>query len=516
MDIYDEIIEKIISGEITNKEELHMAKRGIAIKHGLQKFPKNSEILEKAGKHRKKVIDVLQRKPTRTMSGIASIAVMTSPEMCPHGKCAYCFGGTDINTPQSYAGKEPAAMRGGQLDYNPFTQTHTRIQQLEMIGHSCEKIELIVMGGTFTGRKNAYQKNFIKRCFDGMNGVESSSLERAKYTNEKAKHRCIGLTIETRPDYCEKRHINQMLDLGATRVELGVQHPDNDIYFKISRGHSVENVVEATRLCKDSGLKVGYHIMPNLPGSTYKKDLDMFAELYNNPDFKPDMLKIYPTLLLDPKYGETELHEMWKNKEWKPYGEEKTVELIARAKSTFPKWTRVMRVQRDVPSPIIFRGVQASNLRQFVHERMKKDKTSCDCIRCREIRDDTPKDPKLMRTDYEASGGQETFISFEDKNKMIGFLRLRKPNKPFRKEINKNTALVRELHIYGPVVPLGDKPDDESQHRGFGKRLVEEAERIANEDYDCKKLAIRSAIGVRPYYSNLGYELDGEYMSKTL
>ena len=514
MDYYKEIIREIAQGKIQHKNQLEQAKKELAVKLGLSKYPTNADILSHAGKHKKDVIAVLQKKPTRTKSGVAIVAVMTPPHECPHGKCVYCPGGTSVNTPQSYTGREPAAMRGQQYGFKGFSQTTARVKQLEMIGHNCDKVELIVMGGTFPSLPLKDQQSFVKSVYEGLNGETTTSLERAMKRNEDAKHRCVGLTVETRPDYCQTRHINNILTYGATRVELGVQHPDDEIYFHIGRGHSVEDVVSATQKIKDSGLKVCYHMMPNLPGSSFSKDLRMFKQMFSNQKYMPDMMKIYPTLLIDPKYGETELYEMFKDGDWKPYTEKKMVDLLAKAKSEFPKWTRIMRVQRDIPSTIVYKGIQHTNLRQIVQEHMKDKKMSCDCIRCREIGDKTPKNPKIKTEKYKASCGEDYFISLEDKNNLVGFVRLRNPSEPFREEITDASALIRELHVYGSVVPISKQSKKDSQHKGYGKQLLAEAEKIAQEEFDAKKLLVTSGIGVRDYYKKQGYELDGPYMSK--
>jgi elongator complex protein 3 len=441
---------------------------------------------------------------------------MTKPSQCPHGKCLYCLGGVEVNTPQSYTGKEPAAMRGIQYEYDPFAQVKGRIEQLESTGHACDKIELIVMGGTFTAQEYDYQKTFIRRCFDAMNDKNSKTLTDAQKRNEKAKHRCVGLTIETRTDWCKPHHIDNILEFGGTRVELGVQNPDNEIYALVQRGHTVEDVVNATQLAKDSFLKVGYHIMPGLPGSNPEKDVQMFEKIFKEPDFMPDMLKIYPCLLVKPEYGQKELHKMFIRKKWEPYSDEEAADVIVKGKAFVPKWCRIMRIQRDIPSPLVFEGVKHSNLREIITKKMEEKGLKCRCIRCREIKKEAPAEAKLLREDYVASGGKEIFLSIEDtiNDKLIAFLRLRKPGKPFRPEINEHTAGIRELHVYGPVVPIGEKPKKELQHRGYGRMLLEEAEKIAKEELDARKMIIISGVGVRRYFSKLGYGLEGPYMAK--
>ena len=513
----EEILNQIIKGKIQDKFSLQEFKKKAAIKFHLKELPSDSDLLEKAGGHRDRVLHILKKKPTRTMSGVAVVAVMTKPAKCPHGMCIYCPGGIEINTPQSYIGKEPAAMRGIQYKFDSYTQTISRIKQLEEIGHSCDKIELIVMGGTFTAQPLAYQRDFVKGCFDAMNGKIAKDLIDAHKANERARYRCIGLTIETRPDWCKERQIDSMLNMGCTRVELGVQNPDDHVYSLVKRGHTTVDVIESTRLLKDSLLKVNYHMMPGMPGSDFDKDLKMFKKIFESDNFKPDMLKIYPCLLVKPEFGQPELHQMYQKKEWTPYTDDQAAELIAEVKKSVPRWVRIMRIQRDIPTPYIQDGVKATNLRQMIDEKMKKKGIKCNCIRCREIKNERPAEAKLLRQDYDASGGKEIFLSFEDttKDRLLGFLRLRKPAKPFRPEIDDRTMGVRELHVYGPMVEI-NKKGKAVQHQGYGEQLMREAERIAREEWDAKKLAVISGVGVREYYYKLGYRRDGPYVSKPL
>jgi len=515
---FDEILNQIITGKIKDKISLQKLKKKMAIKFHLKELPSDSDLLEKAGGYRKRVLHILKKKPSRTVSGVAVVAVMTKPSKCPHGMCIYCPGGVEINTPQSYIGKEPAAMRGIQYKFDPYTQTISRIKQLENIGHSCDKTELVIMGGTFTAQPLAYQRDFVKGCFDAMNGKIAKDLIDAHKLNERAKYRCIGLTIETRPDWCKERQIDAMLNLGCTRVELGVQNPDDEIYKLVKRGHTVQDVIDSTKLLKDSFLKVNYHIMPGMPGSDFDKDLKMFKKIFESDNFKPDMLKIYPCLLVKPEFGQPELHKMYDKKEWTPYTDDQAVELVAEMKRYVPKWVRIMRIQRDIPTPYIQDGVKSTNLRQIIQEKMKQKNIKCNCIRCREIKNERPAEAKLLREDYTASEGKEIFLSFEDtiNDKLLGFLRLRQPGKSFRPEIDERTMGVRELHVYGPMVEIDKKPKKETQHRGYGEKLIKEAERIAKEEFDAKKLAIISGVGVREYYYKLGYKRDGPYVSKPL
>lgn len=518
MTYFHEILNHIIEGKIKTKRELQELKKKIAGKYKLARFPSDADLFGKSEKLRDKVGWLLLKKPTRSMSGVSVVAVMTKPAPCPHGQCIYCPGGLEINTPQSYIGKEPAAMRGIQHNFNAVSQVKDRIKQLEETGHSCDKVELIIMGGTFLAQEYDYQKTFVGQCFDAMNEKTSKDLGEAQERNQSARYRCTGLTIETRPDWCKPHHIDNILEFGGTRVELGVQNPDDEIYKKTRRGHTVEDVITATQNLKDSFLKVGYHLMPGLPGTSKEKDIDMFKMIFSDGHFMPDMLKIYPCLLVNPAFGQKDLHKLYIRDEWRPYSEEDAIEVIVRGKEYVPKWARIMRIQRDIPSNFIFEGMKHSNLRQMISARMQKENKKCKCIRCREIRDEEAGNIQLVRENYSASGGREIFLSYDDvgKDKLIGFLRLRAPHKPFRPEITGRTVGVRELHVYGKVVPIGEKPTKESQHRGYGTKLLAEAECIAKEELDAKKILVCAGVGVKEYYKRLGYVPEGPYMAKKL
>lgn len=510
-----------IAENARTKEDVLRIKRLFAKRHRLSTIPSDAEILKvvRGTKYYTKLREVLRVKPVRTISGVAVVAVMTSPAPCPHGKCLPCPGGVERNTPQSYVGLEPAAMRGRQHGYDAFRQVTARLRELESIGHDVSKVEIIVMGGTFPARDAEYKEKFMLDIFNALNAFNSraraeSNLEMAKRKNERAKVRCVGITFETRPDYAREQHIREMLRFGGTKVELGVQSIYDDVLEKIKRGHGVEDTVEATKLLKDSAFKVGYHIMPGLPGSDFSRDLRMFRELFEKEDFKPDYLKIYPTLVVEG----TELFEMWERGEYQPYTTEEVVELVARAKRYFPEWVRVQRIQRDIPVGAAI-GLDKGNVRQLVHRRLKELGYGCRCIRCREVghRGVKPEEyskAELVVREYGASGGSEYFISYEipDYDALVGFVRLRFPKELFI-DILKDAALIRELHVYGRAVPVG-KSSNAFQHRGFGESLLREAEEIAKEKYD--KIAVISGVGVREYYRRLGYRLKGGYMVKRL
>ncbi|MFQ5405589.1 MAG: tRNA uridine(34) 5-carboxymethylaminomethyl modification radical SAM/GNAT enzyme Elp3 [Candidatus Micrarchaeia archaeon] len=461
---------------------------------------------------------LLKTKDVRSLSGISAVAIMAKPALCP-GECIYCPRGK--NAPQSYTGFEPATMRAIQNNYDAFRMVSVRLAQFKAVGHGPQKCELIVMGGTFNAQSEKYQKQFVKRAFDAFNNKTAKTLEEAFKLNEKAKHRVIGLTFETRPDFAGKTKVSKLVDLGATRVELGVQSIAKGMYEKVRRNHSVDDVVQATTNCKNAFLKVGYHMMPGL-FSTPKKDVAMFKKIFSDSRFKPDMLKIYPCLVMP----NTVLHDLWKKGEFTPYAEEEAIKVLLEIKKFVPKWVRIMRVERDIPSDQIAGGITSTNLRQMALEQLKKKNYECQCIRCREAglrsRDGTKIDfenASLERIDYNASNGTEVFLSFEDKssNSLLGFLRLRSPSVDVvRPEISKQTAGVRELHVYGEQVPIGARKKKAVQHKGFGAQLLDEAERISKEEFDAGKLLVISGVGVREYYRKQGYKLQGAYMAKGL
>ncbi len=515
-----EIAERIVR----ERGNINRIKKEVSGKYGLDHLPRNSEILRHAPPHQRDIlVKFLRLKPVRTISGVAVVSVMTSPEKCPHGRCVPCPGGVEASTPQSYVGHEPAALRGKQHDYNPFSQVMHRIKQLQDIGHPVDKVELIIMGGTFTARDLCYQEWFVKECFNAMNYLSGMKkeliLEKAQKKNEKAKIRNTGITFETRPDWARKWHIENMLRLGGTKVELGVQSLYDFVLERMERGHTVDDTIRATRLLKDAGFKVGYHMMPGLPGSNPGRDLRMFEKLFRDERFKPDYLKIYPTLVIRG----TKLYEMWKRGEYTPYTTEEMVNLISRIKESIPVYVRIQRIQRDIPARFIEAGVRKSNLRQLVEEFMEKRGLKCRCIRCREVGhmesdgvDVKESEAEMIERKYEASGGTEYFISYEslEKDVLFGFLRFRIPSEEFSPALVQ-AGIVRELHVYGGLVPLGKKPYDEWQHRGFGKNLLKRAEEIAREE-GCKKIAIISGVGVRDYYRRFGYRKRGYYMMKNM
>ena len=510
-----------------DKKTLQFLKISLSRKYQLPRIPRDYELLRYLPDElREKFRDLFKIKPVRTLSGVAVVAVMTRPLPCP-GKCIYCPGGINARrpSPKSYTGIEPAARRAFQYNYDPFLQVRGRIKQLETIGHVPEKIEIIIMGGTFLAAPREYKESFIKGVYEGILGKRfpNASLEELKRMLETSKYRLVGLTIETRPDYCMEKHVDEMLFYGTTRVEIGVQTLDDEVLRFIKRGHDVETVRRAFRIAKDAGFKIVAHMMLNLPPSDPRRDLDSFKRLFIDPDFRPDMLKIYPTAVIEG----TELYEMWRRGDYEPYSEETLIRIIAEIKKFIPPWVRIQRVQRDIPVKIVLAGYSVGHLRDVVKRYMLTRGWRCRCIRCREVglkehKEGIKVNPDYVRfiiRKYEASQGEELFLSYEDiKNDVIiGFLRLRKPSEyAHRPEIDENTMIVRELHVYGSLVPIGMRRSNGWQHRGFGAKLLQMAEKIAVEDYDAQKIIIISGIGVREYYRKFGYRLEGPYMSKKL
>jgi len=521
-----EIIEKLMRIPSPSNRDVNHVKMQVSANYHLEKTPSNSQIIRLLrAEEKRKLLPLLRRKTTRTISGVTIVAVMTKPYPCPQPQpCAYCPGGPPFGVPQSYTGFEPAAMRGLQNNFDPYLQVRSRIEQLQAIGHAVDKIELIIMGGTFPATPTDYQTWFIKRCLDAIAEKESASLEEAKNNAEKSRIRNVGITVETRPDWAKESHVDQMLNMGVTRVELGVQNPNDEIYHLAGRTHSVQDVLEATRVTKDSGLKVVYHLMPGMPGSDMEKDMEIFREIFANPGFKPDMIKIYPCLVLK----DTKAYKWYCEGTYRPYTNDEAANFVSEIKKSIPRWIRIMRVQRDIPAPLIVAGVNRSNLRQLVQQKLKEQGIRCRCIRCREVghriaADEIKPDPdevKILATRYTASEGEEIFISAEDtkNDALIGYLRLRIPSKKaHRPEIKaKPCSIVRELHVYGPLVPVGKHLAKAWQHKGYGNILLAEGERVSNEDHNLKKVLVISALGTKQYYMRFGYQYDGVYMSKML
>ncbi len=457
------------------------------------------------------------RKPTKTISGVAPLTLVLPYRSCDHGTCTFCP--THKGVPQSYTPLSPAIMRARLLDYNPTKQVLARLKAFQKMGHPTDKVEIIILGGTFLQYPKKFKYHFIKSCFDALNGgVPAKDLEESKKINETATNRCVALCIETRPDNCSEEEIKEMLDYGCTRVEIGIQMPSDEIYKLVNRGHTVKDVVEATRRLKDSGFKVGYHVMPGLPGSNIKKDLEMFDNIFAMDDFKPDQLKLYPCQVIKG----AELEKDFLKGLYKPYSEEETKDILIKMVKKVPPYCRVMRVMRELPPVYVIAGLKRIDLRNVVEKEFKNKTTASSEIRLREIGFIKTDDYKtgIDVLEYGASKGRELFVQAVNKdNVLFGLLRLRFPHKTFISELD-GCAIVRELHVYGKALKLSDKSGDSeadniAQHVGLGKQLMKKSEELA-KSAGYKKIAVISGVGVREYYKKMGYELKGFYMVKEL
>jgi elongator complex protein 3 len=518
-----EIANKLSLLEELSLNDIYSFIKGASSKYHLTRTPKFPDIIKYLPID-SNIRKTMMVRPIKTASGILVITVMAKPYDCPHGKCIYCPGGKEFNIPLSYTGKEPVTKLAQKFEFDPKSQVASRLDQEVSRGHNLSKVELVIVGGTFPFMPQDYQRNFAKECFDALNGLESVSLLEAQKLNETSKIRCVGFTVETKPDYCKKTHIDLMLELGITRVEIGVQSLQEDVYRNINRGHTIDDVYDSFQVAKDSGYKIVAHMMPGLPGSTPEKDLEDFRKLFEDQRLKPDMLKIYPTLLL----RDTGLAKLYEKGLYKPYPDDMLIDLLLEMKKTVPSWVRIMRIQREIESEYIINGNSGSNIRQILQQKLREQGLHCNCIRCREVgirklsRQDV--NINLKRIDYDSSDGKEVFLSLEDSDKKVlfGYLRLRKLAKPHRTELKEKdgmpSAIVRELHVLGQLVDIGRNSDftTTSQHKGYGSRLLEKAEEIVKNEFGMNSISIISAIGTRQYYKKFGYELNGPYVSKVL
>ncbi|OON15314.1 histone acetyltransferase, ELP3 family, partial [Opisthorchis viverrini] len=563
-----EIIAQLIKAVEEKRDvNLNKLKAEVASKYGLSSQPRLVDLIAAVpSEHKHALLPRLKAKPVRSASGVRKtsfesnhnilqivvIAVMCKPHRCPHiamtgnsgfpedpvdsDTFSYCPGGPDSDfeySTQSYTGYEPTSMRAIRARYNPYIQTRHRIEQLQQLGHACDKVEFIVMGGTFMCLPEDYRDYFIRNLHDALSGHSSHSVEEAVTYSERSTTKCVGITIETRPDYCLKKHLGEMLRYGCTRLEIGVQSVYEDVARDTNRGHTVRAVCESFHLSKDAGFKVVAHMMPDLPNVGWERDLAQFAEYFENPAFRSDGLKIYPTLVIRG----TGLYELWRSGRYRSYPSTMLIDLVARILALVPPWTRVYRIQRDIPMPLVTSGVEHGNLRELVLARMAELGASCRDIRTREVGIQEihsrvkPYQIELIRRDYFANGGWETFLAYEDpyQDILIGLLRLRQCSpQTFRSELrcsqttdgqdeaDPRCSIVRELHVYGSAVPIAAKDPTKFQHQGFGGLLMEEAERIARDEHGSLKIAVISGVGTRNYYRKLGYELEGPYMTKML
>lgn len=519
-----ELIECVKKGIAKTPDEINRLKYLVARKHGLKRIPSNVEIV-KFLKNAKESADLIKHfvvKPVRSISGVVIIAIMTAPYECPHGRCLYCphYPGVPI----SYTGKEPSAMRALQNELDPYKQVTARLNQLEAMGHATDKVEIVIQGGTFNATPLEYREWYMRRLLQAFIGYLPDNFEEGAQAAETAKKRIVGITFETRPDVCNEEQIDWMLERGGTRVELGVQTIYDDVYEYVNRGHTVYDVIEATRRLRDAGFKVTYHLMPGLPLVSIKHDVEVFNKVFTKPHYLPDSLKIYPTLVLE----HTGLIKLYRDGLYVPIRDDDAIPLIGSIKWNFiPRWVRIMRINRDISTKEIIDGVKNSNLREIVQRDMKKIGLKCRCIRCREVGhkylrgERMPKDIALTLTTYHANDGLEIFIAVEDleTDTIFGFIRVRRPSqKAWRPEITcRETFIIRELHVYGRAIPLAYASDeiDVWQHRGIGSLLLKKAEEVATS-YGGEKIVVISGIGVRQYYYMNGYSRDGPYCSKLL
>lgn len=535
-DACQDIIKKAIKNNIKTPGELLILKKQACEKYSIS-FVSNPKLLvvykklvsDKEIKSNKQLFELLRKRRIRTSSGIASVAVLTKPYPCP-GKCIFCP--SQKNIPKSYINNEPAVMRAILCNYDPVKQIKVRLKGFEIAGNPNEKIELIVMGGTFSYLPRIYQLKFIIGCFWICNNYDKMTnqklkikknsenelvkiLKKEQKINENAKYKIVGLTLETRPDYIDQNEIKRFREYGCTRVEIGVQSIDDRILKLNKRGHKVKEIVKATKLLKDAGFKVNYHMMPNLYGSTIKKDIDNFRKLFSMQEFQPDMLKIYPCVVT--KYSN--LLKQYKDKKYIPYTDKELCDLLINIKKIIPPYVRIQRLIRDIPAQNIVAGSKISNLRQLIFNQKN---VKCNCIRCREIREDKKKAIFLDKICYKASDGEEIFLQYIDKdNKIYAMLRLRIPSCVFSKKKHfikdlENCAIIREVHTFGQMALTGEKNKSKSQHKGMGKKLIKVAEQIAKNQYKLNKIAVISGIGVKGYYKKLGYKEKGLYLIKNI
>ncbi len=554
---YLEILETAEKTKKKDADTLNSIKLKISRKYHLKKIPTNIEILETLDdSEKKKFKNFITTKPIRTFSGVAPIAVMAKPFYCPHGKCIFCPGGPDSffgNVPMSYTGNEPSTMRAIRANYDPYIIVFNRLEQYLLLNQVPEKGEVIIQGGTFPSFPKEYQEEFVKYIFRAMNDFsemffdKSGEIDFEKFKeffelpgsikdisrtdnihkkilalkkpcllkeeqlkNENAKIRCIGLTIETKPDWGKLSHGNELLELGCTRIELGIQSVYDDVLKKTNRGHTLKDTIESIRILKDLGFKINAHYMLGLY-KYGKEDLDGLNELFKNSNYRPDMLKIYPCLVMPG----TPLYELWKRKQYKEITTSEAVETISEFKRDVPKFVRIHRIQRDIPTNVTIAGVDKTNLRQYVEKKLKEKGIKCQCIRCREPRENKSYEYSIYVLEYEASNGKEFFISAENEqeNIILGFCRLRFPSESLRKEITMKSGMIRELHVYGKSISIGK--EGKVQHRGIGKELLKKAEQICIDNKKNKLLVI-SGIGIKQYYIKLGYVRDDPYVSKKL
>ena len=512
---------QVSEGKVGSREKLEKLKKKAASEFGLSRYVTNSEIIaELPLESRARFEKMLRVHPRRSASGIVVVTAFSAPFSCPHGTCVFCPGGPRFGTPQSYLPHSPGMRSALESEFDPYLQVRKCLAKYRANGHDVSKVETIIEGGTFVAVPLDYQTGFVKGVYDGLNGVESASLVNAQSFNETAASRCVGLTLESKPDWCRPEDVDLMLSYGITRLEIGVQSLDDEVLSRSNRGHTTEDSARAFQVARDAGLKVTAHMMPGLPGATPAEDLECLRRLFEDESFKPDMSKLYPTLVVPG----TSLARQFESGLYTPYETETVVELLSEMKRFVPDWHRIMRIQREIPAKEIEGGVRDGNLRQLVLERARRKGFGCKCIRCREVvlraPDELAKDDSLEYRErrYTASDGEEVFGSYEFSRSGVisAFARMRVPSTRARRPEMRDSAVVRELRVYGRVVQVGQREDAAWQHRGLGASLMRRMEKIASEEFDARRLLVTSAVGTRNYYRKLGYERQGPYMSRPL
>jgi elongator complex protein 3 len=482
----------------------------------------------------KALLEKIRMKPVRTLSGVTTVTVLTKPYPCP-GKCIFCP--TDVRMPKSYLPDEPGAMRALEHNFDPFTQVQSRIIALQSLGHPTDKIELLILGGTWSAYRRDYQEWFIKRCFDAMNetnpmeapaeglieALDAGELAAAQALNENAAHRNVGLVIETRPDEITPTELAWLRYLGVTKVQMGAQSLDDRVLEMNKRGHDAATTRNAVALLRAAGFKIVLHWMPNLYGATPEGDREDFSRLWK--DVCPDEIKIYPNQLL----ANAELYQVWQRGDYTPYTTQQLIDLIADVKPGIPRYCRVNRVIRDIPSNNVVAGNRRTSLRMDVQAELKRRGTKCSCLRCREVRGSNviSADLKLDDLVYPVGAAEEHFLSYVTPDDQIaGFLRLCLPAQTGADASIfaltgsglsdlAGAALIREVHVYGQSLAVGSETSGAAQHSGLGTKLLSEAEIIALA-HGYNKIAVISAVGTRKYYLDRGYERGALYLTRRL
>lgn len=565
---YRELIAWIIAN-IPDKKKLFMKKKSLIKEvYGNQasskRIPTDIEVyMNSSVNDAPHIKDILLTKPARTMSGVAVVATMSAPFSCPHGTCTYCPGGPNSkqgNVPKSYVGNEPSTMRGIRNDFDPYRIIFNRLEQYIVLGQNPDKVDQIIMGGTFPSFPEKYQKRYIYYSFKAYNDFsrlffrngkldfecfktffelpgkvndeerieriknkilqekdrnDLTTIEEEQKINETSAIRCIGLTIETKPDWATKSHALKLLDFGATRIELGVQTVYDEVLKAVNRGHDMNDTRSSIADLKDLGFKINFHMMPGLPDKDGKriskeKDITSLKQIFADETLKPDMLKIYPCMVMPG----TPLEKQYDSGLFVPLNAKDAIEIIVEAKKYVPEYCRIMRIQRDIPTYSITAGVERTNLRQDVDKACREQKIKCRCIRCREIKNKILNvKPEIIVRQYQASAGKEFFISMESNDILLGFVRLRFPPRSIHPAISHDSAIIRELHVYGSAVAIGDLDTHKTQHKGIGRELMEYAEEIALKNGK-NKIIVISGVGAREYYRKIGYTKEGPYMTK--